>query len=84
MARLNEKQLIVGDLYSYSVEKSICNDWFFTAKKRIEHFGCLKSNQPFVILEKQKISLDSVYLKILSSDGIIGWLVVEFYGIKKL
>lgn len=75
---IDSNNLNIGDLYYHPHEKHILNNWFFSAKTIKEKLGVLSSKKPFMVLEKKEINKDTVYIKILSIDGVIGWIISDY------
>lgn len=63
-------KLKVGGLYSYANPRNIYSDYY-----GISTVGSMKTDEPFVFLEKASAELKWVIAyKILTAKGIVGWV----------
>ena len=74
--------LKIGALYSLSKKIIIYNNWWFNTKIQPKEQGKLESDESFVLLKVDAINKHDCCIKILSSQGIIGWIVVSCLSIK--
>ena len=80
---MKSSKLKIGGIYQYCMyrQRTIYNDWWFDAKIRPEELGELNSGDSFVLLGVDPISVSNCRIKLLSSQGIIGWVVLSYSSI---
>lgn len=68
------KQLRVGGLYSYNNHRAIYSD-----REGIQNMvGILEINEPFVLLEDGGEQKWSMAWKVLTAQGIVGWIHIGY------
>lgn len=68
------KKIKIGALYSTQESRVISNDWFLNTKVSPESYGSITPGEPFVILKYESFG-ESAWVKILTSQGISGWII---------
>ena len=81
---MKASDLKIGALYSLSKKRIVYNDWWFSAKTQPEERGKLEPDESFVLLKVDVVNKEDCCIKILSSQGIVGWIVVSYASLNSV
>ena len=67
--------MIVGKFYSYPISRNVYSDQLMGSRQQVD---IISNNQPFIFLEKGKDVKWGEICKVLTANGIVGWIHVGY------
>lgn len=67
--------MIVGKFYSYYISRIVFSDQLMGSHHQVD---VISKNQPFIFLEKGKEIKWGEICKVLTANGIVGWIHVGY------